>query len=104
MGSYRYVKCTKVANISDLPKPLILLETCENAVPLKTFHFPKKFTLVVGNEEHGCSQELLKAADNIVKIPLRGRKNSLNVANAFAIAAAEIVEQIENKNKDQYGN
>jgi tRNA G18 (ribose-2'-O)-methylase SpoU len=32
-------------------------------------------------------------ADYLVEIPLRGRKNSLNVANAYAIAAGEISRQ-----------
>jgi len=100
MGTYQYVKCSQERKLSNLPKPLILMETSEEAIPITEFLFPDTFTLAVGNEEYGCSQDLLKEADHIVEIPLRGRKNSLNVANAFAIAAAEIAKQKENKNKE----
>lgn len=69
------------------------METAAEAIPITDFEFPETFTLVIGNEEYGCSDAILAQADYVIKIPLRGRKNSLNVANAFAIAAAEISRQ-----------
>ncbi len=74
-------------------RPIIAVETAEGATPLAEFSFPDSFTLVVGNEEYGCSEEMLAAADHVIEIPLFGRKNSLNVANAFAIVAARIREK-----------
>ena len=71
-------------------RPLIVLETADSAVPLADFTFPESFALVMGNEEYGCSEEMLQTADHLIEIPLFGRKNSLNVANAFAIVASEI--------------
>ncbi|MGA8165369.1 MAG: TrmH family RNA methyltransferase [Waddliaceae bacterium] len=50
---------------------------------------------MVGNEEYGCSTEVKRCGQIFLEIPLRGRKNSLNVANAFAIAAAEMTRQKE---------
>lgn len=76
-----------------LPKPLVALETVEGASSLFDFHFPETFSLLIGNEEYGLSKESLEASDHIVEIPLVGSKNSLNVACAFAIAAAEICRQ-----------
>lgn len=93
MGTFEWIDCIKNASLMDLPKPIIALETCKEAIPLSSFLFPPIFSLVIGNEEYGCSPEVLKAADYIVEIPLHGRKNSLNAANAFAIAAAEIRRQ-----------
>jgi tRNA G18 (ribose-2'-O)-methylase SpoU len=93
MGCEKFVECYRHIHLSNLPKPLIILETSENAIPLFDFIFPENFTVVCGNEEYGCSDESLKLADYIIEIPLSGRKNSLNVANAFAITAAEIVRQ-----------
>jgi tRNA G18 (ribose-2'-O)-methylase SpoU len=93
MGTYQWTKCIANAALTDLPKPLIVLETSTFAIPIHEFLFPEIFTLVVGNEEYGCSDEILEKADYLVEIPLRGRKNSLNVANAFAIGAAEIQRQ-----------
>lgn len=93
MGSWQWVEMEVVEKIEELPSPLILLETVEEAPALSEVALPASFTLVLGNEEYGCSDILLSAADQIVTIPLYGRKNSLNVANALAIAAHLIRHQ-----------
>lgn len=88
MGTDSWIDWESHASIESLPRPLIVLETVEDSPAIFDFPFPASFTLAVGNEEYGCSDLLLKEADFFVTIPLRGRKNSLNVANAFAIAAS----------------
>lgn len=93
MGTSEWVECIQGVQLESLPRPIIALETCQDAISLYEFVFPESFTLAVGNEEYGCSEHTLKNADYIVEIPLRGRKNSLNVANAFAIAVSEISKQ-----------
>jgi tRNA G18 (ribose-2'-O)-methylase SpoU len=93
MGADEWVSCYKNKSLSDLPHPIIALETSEEAKSIYDFTFPETFTLVLGNEEYGCSEEALRQTDFLLEIPLRGRKNSLNVANAFAIAASEIIRQ-----------
>lgn len=99
MGCEKWLECKIAGNFDKLPRPLIVFETSKIAESLNEFHFPKSFTVAFGNEEYGCSQELLKTADSIVKIPLRGKKNSLNVANAFSIVAASIARQKELEEK-----
>jgi tRNA G18 (ribose-2'-O)-methylase SpoU len=47
----------------------------------------KRIVLVVGNEVTGVDPGLLDLCDQIVHIPMRGGKRSLNVEVAFAIAA-----------------
>ena len=42
-----------------------------------------------GNEAHGLGQELLAAADHRVRIPIRGRAESLNLATAASICLWE---------------
>lgn len=93
MGADAFVSCYKLVELSELPRPLIALETSDEAESINDFIFPSSFSIAVGNEEYGCSTELLKQADYILEIPLRGCKNSLNVANAFAITAAAIARQ-----------
>lgn len=93
MGACQWVDAVKDCPLQMLPKPVIALETCPTAKSIYEFPFPPTFTLVVGNEEYGCSAETLSTADEILYIPLRGRKNSLNVANAFALVAGEIARQ-----------
>jgi len=93
MGAADWIEAKRCEEFALLPRPLIALETAPDAKPLHQFIFPETFTLAIGNEEYGCSDATLEAADAVVAIPMRGRKNSLNVANAFAMAAAEIMRQ-----------
>lgn len=89
MGTESIVPARK-GNLSHLKRPLIALETAHDAPSIYEFSFPETFSLLLGNEEYGLKEETLRQADEIVKIPLVGSKNSLNVANAFAIAASYI--------------
>jgi len=92
MGTADWVEW-KQGTVDEGPRPLIALETAENAIPMNQFSFPIQCTIALGNEEYGCSDEVLQKADMILQIPLFGRKNSLNVANAFACAAHQIRTQ-----------
>jgi tRNA G18 (ribose-2'-O)-methylase SpoU len=93
MGAAEIVPCHQHFSLSELPRPLIALDTSDEAIPVASFLFPEQFTLVLGNEEYGVSDSLLTQADILLEIPLFGAKNSLNVACAFAITAAEIRRQ-----------
>jgi len=50
----------------------------------------KKLALVFGNEVEGLSQDILDKSDVILEIPMRGKKESLNVAVTFGIAAYQL--------------
>ncbi len=65
---------------------IIVLETESKAVSLPKFkpHYP--LALVVGNEVDGISPEVLAQADEVVKIPMLGKKESLNVSVAAGVA------------------
>ncbi len=93
MDTFDKVPCEKTSSLSLLPRPLIALETDLSAASVFDFVFPPTFTLMLGNEEYGLSEEALSHKDAIVHIPLFGFKNSLNVASAFAIAAGVISHQ-----------
>lgn len=49
--------------------------------------------LLLGSEEDGISASLLKDADRLVKIPMKGKIESLNVSVAAGIAIYEAVRQ-----------
>ncbi len=90
MGAAQLVPCFQGVPLSKLPRPIIALDTSDAALPVADFEFPESFTLILGNEEYGISSESLQEADQIVEIPLYGAHNALNIACAFAIAAARI--------------
>ncbi len=94
MGATPLLACHRGVALEELPRPIIVLDTCVDAIPVSEYLFPTSFTLVLGNEEYGVSDRALSMADALIEIPLLGAKNSLNVACAFAIASGEIRRQI----------
>ena len=50
-------------------------------------HLNSPLLLVVGNEVTGIDPDILKISDQVVWIPMAGKKESLNVSLAFGIAA-----------------
>jgi len=77
----------------------VALETTEDAVPLENFTWPFPCGLLLGHERFGLERGIANAADARVKIVMRGRKNSLNVAAALAIALHAARVQWENGKK-----
>lgn len=73
------------------------LEEDVNAEALFAASLPDApLVLVVGNEVTGIDPALLKRADRVVALPMRGTKRSLNVATAFGAAAVILAERYVN--------
>lgn len=65
---------------------IIALEQSSKSVDYKHFKPAKKVAVILGNEVDGVSSTLLKLADIIAELPMRGKKESLNVSVAAGIA------------------
>jgi 23S rRNA (guanosine2251-2'-O)-methyltransferase len=57
------------------------------------FDFKIPYALIMGAEDTGISDELIRKADALVKIPMPGNFDSLNVSVAAGIAVFEAVRQ-----------
>jgi 23S rRNA (guanosine2251-2'-O)-methyltransferase len=66
---------------------IVALETEKFALPYFKFKPIFPLAILVGNEKRGIDKRTLKKADFVLKIPMFGRKESLNVAVAFSIFA-----------------
>lgn len=64
---------------------IVALEQTRRSVPLPRFRPRFPLALVVGNEVTGVSPAICRLADDIVAIPMRGVKESLNVAVAAGV-------------------
>lgn len=51
-----------------------------------------KIALIFGNEVNGLSNSVLKHADIVVEIPMRGKKESLNVSVAAGVALFTLLQ------------
>lgn len=69
--------------------PVVALEQSADAEYIKSYTVPKRFVLMLGEEVHGISSDLLAHCDSIVEIPMYGKKESFNVSVAAAIALYE---------------
>ncbi len=75
---------------------IISLETTNRNVSLWETSFTPPCALVFGHEVTGVGMDILEISDEIVKIPVFGRKNSLNVATAFGITLYEALRKVTN--------
>ncbi|MGC3945988.1 MAG: 23S rRNA (guanosine(2251)-2'-O)-methyltransferase RlmB [Chryseolinea sp.] len=103
-GALNYVP---VCREKDLKKTIRLLQesgirivacTEKTDKDLYEFNLTGPMALVVGSEEDGISDAILREADDLARIPLKGKIGSLNVSVAAAIAMYEIVRQRGVKN------
>ncbi len=97
MGTSKWISYEKTDDIaSALEKmkiqdfKIIGVETVRNSDTYINYNWPKKGIIVFGNEEYGISSHVMKVCDDFVHIPMFGRKNSLNIANAVSIIVFHI--------------
>lgn len=65
---------------------IVGLEQDERSVPLDKYTAPAKITLLLGEEVKGITNELRDQCDDLIEIPMIGRKESFNVSVATGIA------------------
>ncbi|HVV15211.1 MAG TPA: TrmH family RNA methyltransferase [Candidatus Paceibacterota bacterium] len=88
---------TLAAAVSRLKKEgfyIVAVEQDKSSSSLFEFKGPKDkpLALVLGNEVRGVSKQSLKLVDAIVEIPMRGKKESLNVSVAAGIATFVLLQ------------
>ena len=71
---------------------VIALEQSPKAIDYKEVKSKQKTALIVGNEIRGLSKAILNKCDIVTQIPMKGKKESLNVSVALGIALFRILE------------
>lgn len=99
LGADKYVPWKKAQNLGKLIEKLkkdnfqiIALEQNESSIDYRSFKPEDKIALIVGNEPRGIDKRILKKCDIIMELPMRGQKQSLNVAVALGIAGYKLTE------------
>lgn len=80
-----------ISELKDQGFKILALEQHPKSNKLKSSE-DNKLALIVGNEVEGVSTEALEASDEIVEIPMQGKKESLNVSVALGIALFELLQ------------
>jgi tRNA G18 (ribose-2'-O)-methylase SpoU len=73
--------------------PVVGVEAVANAASYVAFAWPTPVAVVFGNEVDGLDDTTLALCDAVVRIPMLGAKESLNVATAAGIVLFEILRR-----------
>ncbi|MEK7552469.1 MAG: TrmH family RNA methyltransferase [Patescibacteria group bacterium] len=64
---------------------IVSLEQSPKSVDYKKIKIKQKTAFILGNEVEGISESILKMSDVVAEIPMRGKKESLNVSVAAGV-------------------
>ena len=73
--------------------PIYSIELTDDAENFQKIEYPEEVAIVLGHEKTGVDEEILKGCDKTIFIPMRGKKESLNVANCASIMLYEITRE-----------
>ena len=77
---------TTLLRLKDEGYTIVGLEQDSSSIPLDTYQPSQKIALLIGEEVHGITPELLALCDMTIEIPMYGTKESFNVSVATGIA------------------
>ncbi|WP_353777988.1 TrmH family RNA methyltransferase [Winogradskyella sp. 3972H.M.0a.05] len=85
-----------VQTLKDTNHQIIALEITEDSLPIHQYQFNTEhpITLVIGDENFGVSDSILKLSDAIIHIEMFGQNSSMNVVQATNIALYEMTKQL----------
>ena len=99
LGAEEYVPWEQKKNIFPLLVKLktkkylfIAIEQDKNSIDYKKVKLKNRNAFIVGAEVTGIPKNILKKCDIIAEIPMRGKKESLNVSVALGIALFRILK------------
>lgn len=102
-GSEKWVKLETVGNLknrlSELKKQGFKIAATHmgaRAVDFRSLDWTSPWVVVMGNEQSGCSDDILEVADENIFLPMLGFVQSLNISVASAVIMYEIQRQREN--------
>jgi len=96
----QYDICESVSKVVDDLKSknyqIISLEITDSSEPIHSFKFSNKkpIALIIGDENFGVSEAVLKNSDAAIHIDMYGNNSSMNVVQATNIALYEITKQL----------
>ena len=69
---------------------LVALEQNDRSINLADYITPEQVALLIGEEVHGITEDLIAQCDDIIEIPMVGQKESFNVSVATGIALYQL--------------
>ena len=88
-------KCLK--HLKDEGFTIVATHLGDDAIPYTSLDYTEPTLIVFGNESEGISEEALKLSDHIIKIPMVGMVQSLNLSVSVGIILYEAMKQRQDK-------
>lgn len=88
---FSYQQTPRIPELAAEGYRIVGLEQAPTSISLSTYTSPEKIALILGEEVHGIPQELLEQCQDILEIPMAGKKESFNVSVAAGIALYQLV-------------
>jgi len=70
---------------------IVALEQDNRSIDYRKLKVPQKVAIILGEEVNGLDKKVLDICDQIIEIPMHGKKESLNVSVACGIALFRIL-------------
>lgn len=83
---FEYQEIPDLQSLRDQGYRIVGLEQDERSVMLADYKTPEKVVLLLGEEVEGITSDLRDLCDDLIEIPMVGRKESFNVSVATGIA------------------
>lgn len=84
--AFEYQEEVDIAQLKSSGYQIVALEQADSSIPLNAYKAPEKMALIIGEEVNGVDENILNTCDNILEIPMKGKKESFNVSVATGIA------------------
>lgn len=84
-----------IDEIKEMGIPIFAVELTDDALHFQKVTYPEKVALLFGHEKRGVDSTLLSRVDKKIYIPMRGMKESLNVANCASIMLYELTRGLD---------
>jgi tRNA G18 (ribose-2'-O)-methylase SpoU len=100
LGAEEYVKweykklvCPVIAKLKREGFQIIAIEQDEKSIDYKKVKIKNKNAFIVGTEVTGIPKDVLEKCDIVAEIPMRGKKESLNVSVALGVALFRVLNR-----------
>lgn len=90
MVPFEYSELPPLQTLKNDGYRIVGLEQADRSINLKDYETPEKVALMIGEEVHGIEQDLLDQCQDIIEIPMVGKKESFNVSVATGIALYQL--------------
>jgi tRNA G18 (ribose-2'-O)-methylase SpoU len=98
LGAENYVPWEHIDSTSELIKKLkeegyniYAVEQSEKSVDFREIKLKEKSAFIFGNEISGVDPQTLSKVDYVLEIPMKGKKNSLNVSTTVGIILYQFI-------------